>query len=536
MEREQQVELHFPLAGIDQQNAFEKQMPRQLPNGEYAKTCVSGTNVRAFQGQGDRASGGARAGVAKYLDAAIVEDWIIQELSLLVTKGIENPGSGTVQQSQAGRVVTLVAVSQGDVYTARPGDTEWTQATNGTGFSPPLNYTGILYSTQLNQRLWFADGVNYVYYDPSVDTVFRWLPSVGVLPVDFRGNTPRLICTWRGRLVVAGLLYDSHNWFMSAVGDPTNWDYAPFEQSATQAVAGNNSPMGLVGDVINTLIPYTDDVLIFGGDHTLYLCSGDPVAGGQIDLVSSSIGTAFGIPWCQDHYGNIYFVSNRMGIYTFVPGQQPVRISQQIEQLLQAINTGETTIRLMWNDRFQGLHVFMSPTRAPAETTHFFWEQRTGAWWQDQFTDTDMDPLTCCVFDGNEPDDRVALIGSWDGYVRSFSSPAEDDDGVPIESEVLIGPLTSKNMDDILLKDVQAILGKDSGEVTYKILVGATAELALDSDPVATGTWKAGRNLLNLVRRSGHAVYIQLSSTNAWAMEVIRARLVGKGKVRARGR
>src|SRR5207237_7971499 len=138
----------------------------------------------------------------------------------------------------------------------------------------------------------------------------------------------------------------------------------------------------------------------------------------------------------------------------------PQRSSQSVAELLSTRDTAHTTIRPLGNYKFQGLHVFLSPTLQPAATTHLFYEARSGAWWQDELADPNLDPLTCCVFDGNTPGDRVALIGSWDGYVRSISSDVDDDDGNLIASEVLIGPITSKNLDDFLLKDLQAVLGE----------------------------------------------------------------------------
>jgi len=323
---------------------------------------------------------------------------------------------------------------------------------------------------------------------------------------------------------------------MSAVGDPTNFLYAPTDITPTQAVAGNNSPLGIVGDVITGMVPYSDDVLIFGGDHTIYLLQGDPMAGGQIDLVTNSIGFAWGQAWCQDPYGTIYFFSNRCGIYSFVPGQAPVRISQAIEQIVENIDTGMTTIRFLWNDRFQGFHVFMSPTRAPAPTIHLFWEMRSGSWWTDQFASPLFDPLTCATFDGNLPTDRVAVIGSWDGFVRSISTLAPDDDGLPILSDVVIGPINSPDLDDFLLKDLQAILAENSGDVTYSVYVGNSAEAALNNPPVATGTWESGRNDDTFVREAGYAVYVRITANNQWAMETIRARVATQGKVRQRGK
>lgn len=441
-----------------------------------------------------------------------------------------------MQLSSSGRIVVVVAVSQGNVYAAQAGDTVWTPATNNTGSNPPLNFTGVVRSAALNQKLWFADGANWVYYSPVDNSVNRWAASAGTLPVDPKGNLPRLICNWRGRIVLSGQLEDPQNWFMSAVDDATDFNYAPVPIVVTQAVVGQNAPQGLIGDVVTSLIPYSNDVLIFGGDHTIYQMSGDPMENGHLDLISDSIGMAWGTPWCKDPYGNVYFFSNKTGIYSFLPGsgQKPLRISQPIEQLVSGIDTGNNTIHMQWNDRLQGLHVFVTPTAAPAAATHFFFEQRSGAWWEDTFANNNLNPLCSCVFDGNTPGDRVVLIGSWDGYVRSISQTATTDDGTPINSSVILGPILTPDADDMLLKDVQAIMGANSGTVTYSVLAGRTAEQALTSTPVATGTWSAGRNPPSYTRTAAHASYVGITANTAWSMEQVKMRIAGLGKVRRR--
>jgi hypothetical protein len=528
---DQLKDLHFPKSGLDISMAFSAQPNRPAWNGEYARTTPLGVNVRGWEPLTGRIRGGSRTGLRKYIPLTPGNiTWITQELNLIV-----RDGSGAVQPSQSGRVVTLVAVSQGNVFGTQPGGTTWTEATNLTVNTPPLNISGLVYSSANNQKLWFVDGTHYCVFDPTANTVSAWTASQGTMPVDSAGNTARLICTWRGRQVLSGLVLDPQNWFMSAVSDPTNWNYNPISITPTQAIAGNKSPLGFIGDVVTTLIPYTDDVLVFGGDHTIYMMQGDPMAGGQIDLVSDAIGMAWGIPWCKDPYGNIYFVSNKTGIYTLVPGQQPQRISQPIEQLLHQIDTGANGIRLLWSDRFQGLHVFVTLLANPAPTIHFFYEVRSGAWWTDVFANSNHNPLCCVTLDGNTPGDRVPLIGSWDGYVRAIDSAANDD-GTPIYSSTLIGPLLTTDLDDMMLYDMQAILGETSAAVNYAVFVGSSAEHALANPPVATGTWQPGRNLDTFVRRAGHAIYVQLSSSSQWAMEAIRCRLGTLGKVRRRGK
>jgi hypothetical protein len=119
--------------------------------------------------------------------------------------------------------------------------------------------------------------------------------------------------------------------------------------------------------------------------------------------------------------------------------------------------------------------------------------------------------------------------------VRAIDPTATTDDGVAIASSVTIGPILTSDLDDMMLHEFQMVLGDSSGVVTYQILIAPTAEAALTSSSVATGTWDAGRNLSKLIRRSSHAIYVRISSTNPWAMESVRMRIESLGKVRMRG-
>lgn len=526
LEQSQFVDMTFPRSGIDVSTGYAMQRTGTTPVG---------LNVRTFEPATNRARGGQRPGLSKYITTRPAGAALLQDLIAIVGVGYSPPG-GSMQTSSSGRVVTLVATSGGNVYVASPGASAWVTPTNNTGFTPPMPTSGVVLSAVNNQKLYFAHGgPHQVFYNPTTNSVENWVTSDGTLPADKSGNTPRLICTWRGRTVVSGLVDDPQNWFMSRVSDPTDWNYAPFNTASDIAIAGNNSPLGLIGDVVTAMIPYTDDVLIMGGDHTIWQFQGDPMGGGSINLTSDAIGMAWGVPWCKGPDGTVYFVSNRTGIYSLVPGQAPQRISQQIENLLSLIDTGANTIRLIWDDRFQGLHVFITKTASATAAVHFFWEQRAGAWWTDVFENNNHNPLSCCVFDGNTPGDRVPLIGSWDGYVRSIDPTATTDDGTAINSAVVIGPLLTADLDQMLLKDLQCVLATASGSVTYSVYVGPTAEAALATTPVSTGTWAAGRNLSTQIRRAGHAVFVRITASNPWAMEQIRARIAGKGKVQRRG-
>lgn len=523
------TDIHFPVAGIDCTGPYSKQPARKLDGDLYARTTRSASNVRGWAVDG-RKRGGSRSGLVRHIDEAM--DDFIQGLNVIVGAGYSAPGGG-MQTSNSGRVVTLVAVANGTVKVADAGAANWTATTNGTS---ALNATGLVFSAANQMKLWFADGTNWKYYDPSDNTVHDWTATAGTLPVDSDTNAPRLICTWRGRTCLAGLLGDPLNVFMSKVGDPTDFDYSPLSPSAIDAVVFNASLMGNLGDIVTAIIPLNDDLLMIAGDHTLWMLRGDPLYGGQLDRVIDAVGMAWGAAWCRDPHGTMYFVSNRMGIYKFSPGDRtPLRISQPIEQLVAGVNTGERTISLGWDDSTQSLHVFVTTTAGAADDEHYCWEARTGAWWVDWFVENDHNPLCVCVFDGNRPEDRALLIGSWDGYVRKFDADAETDDGQDITSEVWIGPFNSPELDEMHLRSVQAVMGETSGDVTFSVHPEATAEGAIAADAMVTDVWSAGRNLTGLLRVAAHALYIRLAATTRWAMESFRLELETRGKVRGRG-
>ncbi len=300
-------------------------------------------------------------------------------------------------------------------------------------------------------------------------------------------------------------------------------------------MAGNNGPLGLVGDTVTALIPFSDDVLIFGMDSSITLLNGDPLDGGKLDPVTDAIGIAWGDAWCRDPYGTIFFMSSFGSIFRMMPGEKPLRVSQPIERLVHGIRLNECSVSMQWDDRFQGFSVFVTPFAAAGPTTHYFFEARAGAWWPVQFANDDFNPLCCWEFNGNSFGDSVALFGSWDGYVRSFSSSATNDDGVDIESVVMVGPILTKDFDAVMCHNLQTILSETSGTVAWEIRVGATAEEAVNNDAQVSGVWEAGRNLQDQVRANGHAIWLRLSSSSPWALEAVRMQIQSLGKVQRRG-
>jgi hypothetical protein len=523
------IAAHFPAAGIDLSDAFARQPSREVLTGFYARTTPSAINVLAYDTQGDRLRGGSRPGLARV--GPRVLNYLIQWLGQTITDDDD------VQSSISGRVVHRFAIANGSLYSIRPGETEWIVATDNATATPPLNESGIMQSASNIQREYFADGVNWTYWDPDTNSMEDWTASTaGTLPIDEDNNKPRLICTWRGRTLLSGLLRDGQSIFASAIDDPHDWDYGRVTFGVDQAWALTTGEQGFVGDKVTGLCPYNDDTLIIFGERSIQVLQGDPTDGGRRTFITDSIGAMWGKAWCRGPQGEIYFVSNDFKIYVMAPGSKPVPISQPIEQLIQDRNTGELNVVCGYDYRSQAIHFFISPLAEPGATRHLTLELRPRAWSELVFANTLHDPLCCAIFDGNEADDRGLFFGSWDGYVRRFDYTAEDDDGTPIESEVVIGPFLTPTLDEVFVSELQGELGEESGSVYFDVFVGRTAEAALASDAVYTGSMSAGRNLTFPVRRAGHAIYVKIRSQNKWAMERIRLVIATHGLVRQRGR
>lgn len=393
-----------------------------------------------------------------------------------------------------------------------------------------------IFSAQLEGYVYYADGIAYYRYSGASDAVEIVTASAGSLPADSQGRVATLVERWNGRLVWAGVKGDRHNWYMSEKWDGTNYDYSPSPRTSIEAVAGNNSPLGLIGDVVTSMCSYSDDLLVFGCDHEIWMMAGDPADGGQLLRVSDQIGFAPGRPYCKHPDGTLYFFATRGGVYSMVPGsRKPEPVSQQIARRLRDIDVGANEISMGWDDRAQGLYVHVTPYDEHEDATHYFYDGRNWGWWPVEYAHRKMNPKVTYALDGDDPNDRVIMIGSEDSYVRVIDAEVGEDDGLGFDSFVWIGPILPGDMGEMFLHELQATLADDSGRLEYEVFVGRTAQGAFESDPVAPGFWAAGRTFTTGIGRSGYAIYVRVSASGVhWVLEQIRLRIDGLGPVRRR--
>jgi hypothetical protein len=423
-------------------------------------------------------------------------------------------------QTGSPRSVTNTVVSNGTIQTFVTGGTALSTPTGG---SSALSSTSqYIQSAVLFQKLYFVDGESAVVFDPVLDTVTTWdSTSAGQIP-----SRPRLVESWRGRMVLARCPDDPQNWFMSKKDDPLNWDYFPSVPTETDAVAGNNSPAGLVPDLVNTIIPYSDDLLLFGGDHSIWAMVGDPAAGGRLDLMSDVTGMSWGRPWAKDPNGVLYFFGSRGGLYRMIPGSRLERVSlHKIERRLQNVDLSAYYMRLVYNYRDEGINIYQCPFGAGGTSVkHWFYEIKTDSFWEDQYgtsTSTGVQPTAAYLLDSDDFDDRTILVGGEDSYIRQWDSASDSDDTIAVDSTVLLGPLPARvEGHDTQYSGLTAVLtGTESG---------ARYEMFAAEDPEAvgpirrTGTFVPGRNPPKWDRVTGPYCWVRLRNTaldEAFALE-----------------
>ena len=447
--------------------------------------------------------------------------------------------SSTLADSQ-GRSRSLLAVSGGVVYKYSTDTSAWV-AFDGAD-DPSLSADAIYYwGLNYRQKVYLGDGRDQVVYDPKLDTLTKWESGTS-------GEIPEkcaLAVVYHARIVMARAEGQPQNWFMSAAGDPNNWDFFPPTQSATQAVYGNNTAAEQCPDIINTLVPHNDDYLLFGCDHSIWLLRGDPVDAGQFDEISSTIGMAFGKSWCKDPTGLLYFFGSKGGVYRMAGDGAPQHLSdardgqdKSIQDRLKDIDLSEYRIQLEWDFERQGLILLQLPysetITAPAKA--WFWDVKNNAWWEDLPGSVTLQPYSSYVVDGDSVDDRRVVYGCEDGFVREINSSAADDDGVAIDSHVTIGPIAAGGDTETVLRRLRAIFAAEQYGCNYTIYVSDTpSELGTSVD---SGHFGPGMGPRLSVNKRGSFIWVKLRDNvvgQRWALEELQAELAVGGMRRARG-
>lgn len=388
--------------------------------------------------------------------------------------------SGADEQGST-RYQETIAISNG-VASKMTASTS-TAITGGSGFN---NAATTIYSANFGILTFFADGTTAYYYDPSEGasgSVVDWASKVqyGILPNNSSGGFP-YIESWNRRLIIFGLAEDPSNWYMCAKNNPFDWKQQSNVIGA--AISGRTSPAGLYPGRIYGVIPYNDDLAIFGGDHSMYQISGDPAVDASFDLITDTVGIAPGRAWCKDGFGAVYFFGNNGGIYKMSLNSPPQRISNRsIDKRFENIDLPNTTVHLVWDSLEQGIHVMIRPNDGTTNATQYFFDFRTEGWFPYKFGSVDYQAWCVGVSELDEPQDQKILIGCTDGYIRKFNRAVNTDDGTIFAGHFTLGPWIARqgSRQQLMMHQMDLVVGYGSS-LKCEVVTGADSEDVIRTD------------------------------------------------------
>jgi hypothetical protein len=172
---------------------------------------------------------------------------------------------------------------------------------------------------------------------------------------------------------------------------------------------------------------------------------------------------------------------------------------------------------------------------------HWWLDMELGGFWRIEYGSADFDPQSILNFSPLETFDRSdVMLGGVDGYVRHLDRSVFEDDDIPFDTKVMIGPFLVGASSWIvgLVDALQGVLTPDSGPVTWELRVHREWEdAAKEATAVdATGTWDvAGVNDWRRPRSRGAAYSIVLTGgavNQGWSIEEIVVHTSGRGKRR----
>lgn len=439
-----------------------------------------------------------------------------------------------IEQNRSPRATVHVATCAGNFYTVKKGQAPKLVNNGGGVFNPESPFAKLF---TYRQKVYGLDGVNYIKFDPKVGLMEEW-------KADGAGEIPpgaKLAANFLGRIALSRTDDDPHNLHLSERGNPDGWDTSPKVISPLSAFSGDASGNlhFKLHDLVNCLIPARDDLLIIGGDKSISRLTGDPGGQGQLDNITTSEGLAFGDAYCIAPDGTVFAKGVNGGVWRLGANGSADRISLlSIERRLQDINQAEYDIRMVWNFRQEGMHVFVVPKGLGERlVTHYFWDAKEAGWWPDAFSVVGNQPTSAGIFDGDAADDRYVVIGCEDGYVRFEDEDAKDDAGNRIISECVFGGLVpDSHGGQLAFSHLEPTLASDMDGVDVELYLGEVSDVVAGGSPHFKRHARPGYNGSMLCRGKANQAWIQLRSAaagEAWALEAlyIRARAAGRRRM-----
>lgn len=388
-------------------------------------------------------------------------------------------------------------------------------------------------------RVFMSDGVGPAHvWDPAAGTFGFWRARTG-------GTIPKRILfltEYRNRLF--GVPADERNVVIGTKsGDPFDVNFAPKGDEAVPLAAFHSRLSETTGnfpDNATGLFAKENDILVAGAMRSIWVLRGDPMQGGQFDMIVKGVGIAYGRAACFTPDGVMFFISDQGELRRLMPEalaskalSTPPLVSGDIAvRLSSAIDFAVCRTELHYEPQNRRLHIRLFKNSA-ADTSllkHFTYELDTGAFSERPFGTNAVQPASTLIVSGTADAKRTVWEGGHDGHVRFMDPTANSDDGVVIAQSVLI-PLTPNDTDgrEWEFRNFAIELTQDSGSRVLMEFVESDNPDALGyAVAIADGILGPGRNTPS-TRISGNYVAMRIKShpTTAQRISIIDMRADG---------
>ena len=471
MPRGHSMHVRYPSGGENRRGGYAQKGPTFTTPRAY--------NVRSVGPLEKRGRGGSRPPLAKYVD----NDFGTNITGMASVTYLDNSGNrqhdlaviadGYLSIVRGASVTTTTAyltTDAGDKITDSSGNYLTFQSTVAS--VNPLTNSNAFQMVEWGGKLYIADSTLRVYN-----------PLTGaVSPITAAPANQPLICVYQERVVLAGA---DHMFYQCGQTEPANWDAGADMGDEGRSIMGFVGDSGVMGEKILAMHPHHDRALVFGCQDSVWAVYGNMAGNdGQKKNVSPHAGILAPKAMSVTPNGLVIFLS-RSGLYTWQVGSNahPEPFSSVVipEELLD-VDTDTTEVLMQYDHRSRGVHLFLTPDSGVG--THWWIDIENKAIWPVKIQAT-MQPLaTAKLLVGGFSN---IILGCKDGYLRRFDDSAADDDGGPLYSHILLGPLHigREEGSDGLLTEMMAAMAEGSGDVKIRIITGDTAEAAVDAADAA---------------------------------------------------
>jgi len=357
----------------------------------------------------------------------------------------------------------------------------------------------------------------------TVSTVQTQTGTYGTPPVGCK-----LIAEYRTRIVLA----TGVDYFMSAVGNPLDWEYKADPYFPNAAFTGRLATAGQVPRTITALIAYRDDFMLMGALDSIFVMRGDPGRGGQLVSITRDTGIVGGAAWCLTPGQQLYFIGlTGMFVMAGDGSSNPQRVSaDSIPDELLNLDPNIFEVHMVYDEDHLGIRIVVTGLHHRQRQYSWWFDLKTQTFWPEK-QDDDLEPLVSHVARGYYYSRSPAIYGCRDGTVRHYHANYRHDTEEPIESYLLVGPVRgSSAIDRDASVDEAVVVMKDESEVAQLSVFGASSPQqavrnALSSDGQYTRQLRAGMNVGINPRVRGNSFVLRFDDVDGSVWSVAEAQL-----------